>query len=74
MGTYAKIYNDTLGNIGIFKGHLVTLCGRINVIPITVNEVRTKEEFEFIKVVKYNTPFPVLLGNKWIIKDQIARR
>jgi hypothetical protein len=34
----------------------------------------TKEEFEVIKFVENNTPFPLLVGNTWIEKDQIKRK
>ena len=34
----------------------------------------TKEEFEVIRIVDNNAPFPLLLGKTWIEKDQIRRK
>ncbi len=64
----------SLGRIGLFKGKMITLCGRFTNIPMIVHETSNEEEFEVIKFVENNTPFPLLLGNTWIEKDQIRRR
>jgi hypothetical protein len=39
-----------------------------------VHGTMTEEEFEVIKFVESNAPFPVLLGKTWIEKDQIRRK
>jgi hypothetical protein len=64
----------SLGRIGLFKGNMITLCGRITNIPIIVQGTSTEEEFEVIKFVGDITHFPILLGKIWIQKDQIRRK
>jgi hypothetical protein len=64
----------SLGRIGLFKGKMITLCGRVTNVPIIVHGTSTEEEFEVIKFVGDNTPFPLLLGKPWIEKDQIRRK
>jgi hypothetical protein len=64
----------SLGRIGLFKGKMITLCGRITNVPIIVHGTSTEEEFEVIKFVGDNAPFPLLLGKTWIEKDQIRRK
>jgi hypothetical protein len=51
----------SLGRIGLFKGKMITLCGRVTKVPIVVHETSTKEEFEVIKFVENNAPFPLFL-------------
>jgi hypothetical protein len=64
----------SLGRIGLFKGKMITLCGRVTNVPMISHETPTKEEFEVIKFVENNAPFPLLLGKTWIEKDQIRRK
>jgi hypothetical protein len=64
----------SLGRIGLFKGNMITLCGRVTNIPIIVHGTSTEEEFEVIKFVENNAPFPLLLGKPWIEKDHIRRK
>jgi hypothetical protein len=64
----------SLGNINLFKGKMITLCGRVTNVPIIIHETSTKEEFEVIRYVENNAPFPLLLGKTWIEKDQIRRK
>jgi hypothetical protein len=64
----------SLGRIGLFKGKMVTLCGRVTNIPIIIHGTLNKEEFEIIKFVENNAPYPILLGNNWIVKDHIKRK
>jgi hypothetical protein len=52
----------SLGRIGLFKGNMITLCGRVTNVPMIPHETSTEEEFEVIKFVENNTPFPLLLG------------
>jgi hypothetical protein len=61
----------SLGGIGLFRGKLITLCGRIAQLPMSVNGTSTEEDFEIIKFIENNAPFPALLGKPWIEKDQI---
>jgi hypothetical protein len=64
----------SLGRIGLFKGKMITLCGRVTNVPIIIHGTSTEEEFEVIKFVENNAPFPLLLGKTWIEKDQIRRK
>jgi hypothetical protein len=64
----------SLGRIGLFKGNRITLCGRVTNVPIISHETSTEEEFEVIKFVENNAPFPLLLGKTWIEKDHIRRK
>jgi hypothetical protein len=64
----------SLGRIGFFKGKMITLCGRVTNVPIIVHETLTEEEFEVIRFVGDNAPFPLLLGKTWIEKDHIKRK
>jgi hypothetical protein len=64
----------SLGKIGLFKGKMVTLCGRITQIDMSIHEVSTEEEFEVIKFIEDHAPFPSFLGNIWIEKEQIRRK
>jgi hypothetical protein len=64
----------SLGGIGLFKGKMVTLCGRITHVPMISHGTSTEEEFQVIKFVENNTPFALLLGNTWIETDQIRRK
>jgi hypothetical protein len=64
----------SLGRIGLFKGKMITLCGRVTNVPIIIHGTSTKEEFEVIKFVENNAPFPLLLGNTSIEKYQIRRK
>jgi hypothetical protein len=61
----------SLGKIGLFKGKMVTLCGKITQIVMSTHGASTKEEFEVIKFIEDHAPFIDLLGNIWIEKDQI---
>jgi hypothetical protein len=64
----------SLGRIGLFKGKMITLCGRVTNVPIVIHGTSTEEEFEVIKFVENNAPFPLLLGKTWIEKDQNRRK
>jgi hypothetical protein len=60
-----------LGKIGLFKGKMITLCGRVTNVPIMAHGASTEDEFEIIKFVENIAPFALLLGKNWIDKDQI---
>jgi hypothetical protein len=58
----------------LFKGKMITLCGRVINVPMIAHGTLTEEEFEVIKFVENNAPFSILLGKAWIEKDQIRRK
>jgi hypothetical protein len=64
----------SLGRISLFKGKIITLCGRFTNVPVIIHGTSTEEEFEVIKFVKNIISFPLLLGKTWIEKDQIRRK
>jgi hypothetical protein len=64
----------SLGRIGLFKGKMITLCGRVTNVPFITHGTSTKEEFEVINFVENNALFPLLLGKTWIEKDHIRRK
>jgi hypothetical protein len=65
---------SSLGTIGLLKGKMITLNGRVTNVPIIIHGTSTEEEFEVIKFVENNAPFPLLFGKTWIEKDQIRRK
>ena len=65
---------SSLGRIGLFKGKMITLCRTDTNVPMIAHETSNEEEFEVIKFVENNAPFPLLLGKNWIEKDQIRRK
>jgi hypothetical protein len=64
----------SLGGIGLFRGKLITLCGRITQISMSSHGTLTKEEFEVVKFIENNVPFAMLLGKPWIEGDQAKRK
>jgi hypothetical protein len=64
----------SLGGIGLFRGKMITLCGRLTQTSMSAHGTLTEEEFEIIKFVENNAPFSILLGKTWIEKDQIQRK
>ena len=65
--------NPSLGGIGLFKGKLINLCGKITQISMNANGDLTEEDFEIIKFIKNNAPFTMLLGKPWIERDHARR-
>ena len=59
----------SLGRIGLFKGNMITLCGRLTHVPMIAHGTSIEEEFEVIKFVENNAPFALLLGRTWIERD-----
>jgi hypothetical protein len=53
LGNLATI--PSLGGIGLFKGKMITLCGRLSHVPMVSHVTSTKEEFEVIKFAENNT-------------------
>ena len=66
LGKLAMI--PSLGRIGLFKGKMITLCGRVVNVPMTAHGASTEEEYEVIKFVENNAPFTLLLGKTWVEK------
>ena len=64
----------SLGGIGLFRGKLITLCGKLTQIPMNVNGTSTEEDFEIIQFIEDNTPFTMLLGKSWIDRDQTRKK
>jgi hypothetical protein len=63
----------SLGGIGLFKGKMITLCGRLTNVPMIYHGTSTAEYFEVIKFVENKANFSLFLGKTWIEKDQIQR-
>jgi hypothetical protein len=64
----------SLGRMGLFKGKMITLSGRLTHVPMSAHGTSKEEEFEVIKFVENNAPFALLLGRNWIERDQIQRK
>jgi hypothetical protein len=47
----------SLGGIVLFKGKMITLCGRLTHVPMDFHGALTEEEFEVIKFVENNALF-----------------
>ena len=60
LGKLAMI--PSLGGIGLFRGKVITLCGRLTQISMSAHRTSIEEEFEVIKFVENNSPFSLLLG------------
>jgi hypothetical protein len=41
----------SLGRIGLFKGKMITLCGRVTNVHVVIHGTSTEEKFEVIKFV-----------------------
>jgi hypothetical protein len=61
----------SLGGIGLFRGKMITLCGRLTHTSMISHGTSIEKEFEINKFVENNAPFAILLGKNWIEKDQI---
>jgi hypothetical protein len=59
----------SLGGICLFKGNMITLCGRLTHVPMIAHGKSTEEDFEVIKFVENNAHFSLLLRKTWIEKD-----
>ena len=49
--------------------HRVLLIGRLKRVTVDLDVVRTKVDFEAIKIVDDTTPYPVLLGLDWAFEN-----
>jgi hypothetical protein len=59
----------SLGGIGLFRGKMITLCGRLTQISMSAHGTLTEEDFEIVKFIENNAPFDILLGKPWIKTD-----
>jgi hypothetical protein len=64
----------SLGGIGLFKGKMLNLCGKLARIPMNVNRTLTEEDFEIIKFIEDSAPFTMLLARPSIERDQDKRK
>jgi hypothetical protein len=64
----------SLGGIGLFRGNMIKLCGKLTQISMRAHGTSTKEEFEVVKFIENNAPFSILLGKPWIEKNQTRRK
>jgi hypothetical protein len=60
----------SLGGIGLFRGKLVNLCGKLTHISMNANGTLTEEDFEIVQFIEDHAPFTMLLGKPWIERDQ----
>jgi hypothetical protein len=54
----------SLSGIGLFRGKLVNLCGRLTQISMNVNGTSIEEDFEIVKFIEDNASFTMLLGRR----------
>jgi hypothetical protein len=52
----------SLGGIRLFRGMMITLCGRLTQTSMSAHGTLTENEFEVIKFIENNAPFVILLG------------
>jgi hypothetical protein len=64
----------SLGGIGLFRGKMINLCGKLTQISMNANGTSTEESFEIIKFTEDNAPFSMLLGKLRIERDQARRK
>jgi hypothetical protein len=64
----------SLGGIGLFRGKLITLCGRLTQIVMSAHGTMIEEDFEVVKFIENNAPFSMLLGKPWIERNQNGRK
>ena len=64
----------SLVGIGLFRGKLVNLCGKLAQIPMNINGTLIEEDFEIIKFIEDSAPFTMLIGKPWIDIDQARRK
>ena len=72
LGNFVMI--PSLGGIGLFRGNIITLCGRLTQISMSAHGTSTEEYFEVVKFIENRAPFAMLLGKSLIEKDQSKRK
>ncbi len=63
----------SLGKIGLFKGKLLSVCGKIIVVNVSIQGTSIVEEFKVVRFIKDSVPFPILLEKTWIAVDRLRR-
>jgi hypothetical protein len=64
----------SLRGIGLFRGKLVNLCGKLSHISMNANGTSTEEYFEIIQFIEDRAPFTMLIGKPWIERDQARQK
>jgi hypothetical protein len=64
----------SLGGIGLFRGKLIKLRGKITQRSMSAHLTSTEEEFDVVKFIENNAPFAILLGKPWIERDETRRK
>jgi hypothetical protein len=59
LGNPAMI--PSLGGIGLFRGKMITLCGRLTQTSMSAHGTSTEEYFEVVKFIERSAPFTMLL-------------
>jgi hypothetical protein len=52
----------SLGGIGLFRGKLINLRGKLTQISMSAHGTSTEEYFEVVKFIENNAPFVILVG------------
>jgi hypothetical protein len=52
---------SSLGGIGLFRGKMINLCGKLTQIYMSSHGASTEEDFEVAKFIENNAPFAILL-------------
>jgi hypothetical protein len=70
LGTDGKIEVDLLPcQVKMANQQVVSPFGRLEHIPVDIDEVRMFAYFEVIEIVHYSYPYPVLLGIDWAFNN-----
>jgi hypothetical protein len=64
----------SLGGIELFRGKMITLCGRLTQISMNAHGNSTDEDIKVVKFVENNAPFSMLLGKPWIERNHTRRK
>jgi hypothetical protein len=64
----------SLGGIRLFRGKLITLCGRHTQISMSAHGTTTKKDIEVVKFVENSAPIAMLLGKTWIERKHARRK
>jgi hypothetical protein len=56
------VMTPSLRGLGLFRGKMINLCGKITQISMNANGTSIEEDFEIINFFENNAPFTMLLG------------
>jgi hypothetical protein len=70
MGKPKLIYSPI--RLRMANQHAVSPFGRLDHVPLDIDEVRTLVDFEVIEIVDDSCPYPVLLGIDWDFNNSIV--